>query len=562
MPRRAYAGALLVRCLLLVQCVGGGDLVEAAPDAADSKDSANTLTDSAAGDSVVGPVDSVLPLDQLSPDLSDASLHLADSGVDVSDVVEIAPDHFEALDSGPDQADVVDAFVEIVDTLDWSDGLVETIDAADICTPDCAGIECGDDGCGGSCGECPPIPCFELCVEGVCEASVIEPEECDGLDNDCDGDTDEGFDDYDSDSIADCVDLDDDGDGDPDATDCEPLDEYIYNWAEEMCDCLDNNCNGVKDEGYPDLDGDGCCDVGGDDDNDGDPDDTDCAPQDPLIFHFAIEECDGVDNNCNGVVDDENAVGCKVYYLDSDEDLWGVEEDKKCLCLPVEPYTSSNTGDCNDDDPSVNPGAPEMCNLMDEDCDGEIDEDADWDCDDELSSTKDVCLNGQCSNEPFAVCGNGVMEPGEECDDGNLLAGDGCSESCEVECQAPQEYQSVALVDLVDTPQDFSGDKVAVTGLGGFQVGACTDEDCGNMCCHQCNVGPSLEEGQKYIAVSAGAVAPVACYGDECEPGCEPFELGEPYLVWGEFSDSNWSLSAEIHPGRKLEPTGPGFGSG
>ena len=155
---------------------------------------------------------------------------------------------------------------------------------------------------------------------------------------------------------------------------------------------------------------------------------------------------------------------------------------------------------------------------------------------------------GYCPDfcESCAVCGNGIVEPGEWCDDGNVLPDDGCDENCEVECQAPPEYQSVALADLADNPQDFSGEKVAATGFGGFEVGPCNAEDCGNMCCHQCGVGPSLEEGQKHIAVSNGAVAPVTCSGDECNPACEPFELGELYLVWGEFSGSNWSGTLSV----------------
>ncbi len=56
-------------------------------------------------------------------------------------------------------------------------------------------------------------------------------EVCDGVDNDCSGAADEGFADSDEDELADCVDPDDDGDGDPDATDCAPLDPAVYTGA-------------------------------------------------------------------------------------------------------------------------------------------------------------------------------------------------------------------------------------------------------------------------------------------------------------------------------------------
>jgi len=97
-----------------------------------------------------------------------------------------------------------------------------------------------NDGYSASCGECNDAN------------TTINPgatETCDGLDNNCDNSTDEGFTDTDVDGIADCVDLDDDNDGDPDTTDCDDVNASINHNATEICDGIDNNCDGSVDEG-------------------------------------------------------------------------------------------------------------------------------------------------------------------------------------------------------------------------------------------------------------------------------------------------------------------------
>jgi len=95
--------------------------------------------------------------------------------------------------------------------------------------------------------------------EGVSPAST--PEVCDGLDNDLDGLIDEGFPDTDGDEIADCVDLDDDNDGVSDvaefAAGSDPLNAASI---PEACDGLDNDLDGLIDEGFSDTDGDGIAD--------------------------------------------------------------------------------------------------------------------------------------------------------------------------------------------------------------------------------------------------------------------------------------------------------------
>jgi len=181
-------------------------------------------------------------------------------------------------------------------------------------------------------------------------------EACDGIDNNCAGGVDDGYPDFDLDETKDCVDLDDDNDGDADVSDCAPLDPDVFHGAEEACDGLDNNCVKGADEGYPDfdLDGDRDC-VDPDDDNDGDADLTDCAPNDPAISHAALETCNGLDDDCNELVDD--GLG-----------------DQECglgQCLHAVPKCLGGTVQfCNPFEGAV----AESCDGLDNDCDGAADE--------------------------------------------------------------------------------------------------------------------------------------------------------------------------------------------
>jgi len=109
----------------------------------------------------------------------------------------------------------------------------------------------------------------------------------------------------DGDLAGDACDDDIDGDDYPNEQDCNPYDGEVFPGADEQCNGMDDNCNGAIDEGFLDTNTDGEADcVDEDDDGDGDTDDTDCAPLDPTIHTGAEEVCDGLDNNCNGSADE------------------------------------------------------------------------------------------------------------------------------------------------------------------------------------------------------------------------------------------------------------------
>ncbi|TRO63319.1 MopE-related protein [Christiangramia sabulilitoris] len=121
-------------------------------------------------------------------------------------------------------------------------------------------------------------------------------------------------------------------------TDCDDSNATVNPGATEVIDGVDNNCDGTIDEGFTDADGDGyAAEV------------DDCNDTDVAINPGATEIFDGVDNNCDGTIDEG--------FTDADGDGYAAELD-----------------DCNDADVAINPGATEIFDGVDNNCDGTIDE--------------------------------------------------------------------------------------------------------------------------------------------------------------------------------------------
>jgi hypothetical protein len=207
--------------------------------------------------------------------------------------------------------------------------------------------------------------------------------------------------DLDGDAIGDACDCDIDGDGDPNPNfgcptpavpDCAPYDPEISNLAREKCNSIDDNCNGQIDE----ENALGCQTFFYDFDNDGYGTDVakclcnpegyfraplsgDCADNDATRNPGIQEICgNGKDDNCDGSQNDENAVGCSVFFRDNDRDNFGRDDDFKCMCTAEGEYVAKFGGDCDDNDPAVNPLRQEICfNGKDDNCsDGQNDQNA------------------------------------------------------------------------------------------------------------------------------------------------------------------------------------------
>ena len=130
---------------------------------------------------------------------------------------------------------------------------------------------------------------------------------------------------------------------------------------------------------------DACEDVGDrDDDLDGyTRDDGDCD-DDPVtgpdVNPGAVEVCDGVDNDCSGSAD-INATDGTTYYRDLDQDGFGDPDGPRPrLCDTPGPVFSTFGGDCDDDNDAVYPTASEVCDGLDNDCSGEVDDACTVDC--------------------------------------------------------------------------------------------------------------------------------------------------------------------------------------
>ena len=97
----------------------------------------------------------------------------------------------------------------------------------------------------------------------------------------------------------------------------------------------------------------------------------DCNDLDGDVYPYATENCNGIDDNCNTLID-EQAIDQTIYYLDQDGDGTGGTQYQLACVAPAGHVTP--TGDCDDNNAAVNPQTPESCNAIDDNCDGQIDE--------------------------------------------------------------------------------------------------------------------------------------------------------------------------------------------
>ncbi|MBN2799316.1 MAG: hypothetical protein JXX28_09240 [Deltaproteobacteria bacterium] len=258
--------------------------------------------------------------------------------------------------------------------------------------------DANDYNCDGSVGyadaDADGVPACEDCDDRRADVLPGADELCDGADNDCDALVDEDA----VDAETWYADLDHDGHADPDnavraceapagwlatADDCDDLASSVYPGADELCDGADNDCDGGVDHNaidatpwYADADGDRYGDplaeVIGCEAPQGYVDDhSDCDDTAPSTRPGAVELCDGADNDCDGSVDEE-ALDAPTWYTDGDGDSYGLDGSGVRACAQPE-GSAARAGDCDDTSAARFPTNPEVCDGVDNNCDGGVD---------------------------------------------------------------------------------------------------------------------------------------------------------------------------------------------
>ncbi|MAA79728.1 MAG: hypothetical protein CL916_10750, partial [Deltaproteobacteria bacterium] len=323
------------------------------------------------------------------------------------------------------------------------------------------------------------------------------------------------------------VDLDGDGyslvDGD-----CNDQDETVFPQAVEVCDEQDNNCNGLIDEGqetywFLDWDGDGfgndeemifACEpplgyvmIGGD-----------CADNNQFVHPGVEEICDGKDNNCDDVIDEEVIL---IMYRDRDQDGFGDPLEEIQVCEPLSGYTY-NDQDCNDLSPLAYPQGLEYCDGIDNDCNDLVDDEPVnppvWYSDDDGDGFAGTILDVISCDPPV-----GAFFSREDCDDSESSINPAAIEVCDDIDNDCNLLVDDGAIDKVlwhnDIDQDGYGDPNATVFVCDMPPGYVqNDLDCNDNDAMMSPVGVEICDGKDNdcdAQIDNNPIHPPVWYSDE-----------------------------------------------